>query len=254
MKNEVRYVEGGGQRVHALYGGAEVRTPLEELMDAEDGTGYTGSWLGREVLEFCFADEQPWDWRFARGRLAALVVRVCPEELGEVGRDLREAMGWLRGKPMLARVPMDKLPLEEEELEVLLRWLCGSRRSRRLREGTMRLYFLALEILPDAMRTRQGKVMTLDYFAQAFGEGGRAARARWSWRAKNLLDGLPRMKWQREGDARGKKLKSEKLKAEMRGNVKWEKRTGKHDFEKCEKMVKVSTSSSNADAMARRRS
>jgi len=196
MRNEVRYVDGGGQRAHVLYAGAEPRTPLEELMEEEDQTGYTGSWLGRQVLEFCFADEVPWDWRMVRGRFAALIVRVLPEERAEMGRDLVDALEWFRGKAAV-HVPMDGLPLEEEELEVLLLWLCGSRKTRRLKEGTMRLYLLAMEILPDVMRTRQGKVMTLDHLAQAFGEGGRAARARWSWRAKKLLEGLPPMKWQR---------------------------------------------------------
>jgi hypothetical protein len=196
MRNEVRYVEEGGQHVHPLYDGARVRTPLEALMEEEDETGYTGSWLGREVLEFCFVDAQPWDWRMARGRLAALVARVLPEERAEMGKDLEEALTWLRGKAN-GHYPMQSLPLDEEELEVLLRWLCGSRKTRRLREGAMRLYLLALEIMPETMRTRQGKVMTLDHMAQAFGEPGRAARARWSWRAKKLLDGLPRMKWQR---------------------------------------------------------
>jgi hypothetical protein len=195
MRNEVRYVEGGGQRPHALWG-VEQRTPLEELMEQEDQTGYTGSWLGRQVLEFCFADGVPWDWRMVRGRFAALVVRVLPEERAEIGKELADALEWFRGRA-LAQVPMDRLPLEEEEMEVLLIWLCSSRRPRRLREGTMRLYLLALEILPDVMRTRQGKVMTLDHLAQAFGEGDRAARARWSWRAQKLLQGLPKMKWQR---------------------------------------------------------
>jgi ribosomal protein L33 len=183
-----------------------------------------------------------------RGRFAALIVRVLPEERVEMGQDLAEALEWFRGRAV-ASVPMDKLPLEEEELEVLLLWLCGSRKTRRLREGTMRLYLLALEILPEVMRTRQNKVMTLDDLGAAFEEaaaaftevaeglrcsacGGRGylkdeqadalfglcgeckgcglenykenkeavnmpARARWSWRAKKLLAGLPRMKWQR---------------------------------------------------------
>lgn len=196
MKNEVRYIDGGGQHAHPLYSLAEPRTPLEELMEAEDQTGYTGSWLGREVLEFCFADEEPWDWRMARGRLAALVVRVLPEERAEMGKDLQGALEWFQGKARV-HVPMDSLPLHEEEMEVLLMWLCASRKMRRLKEGTMRLYLLALEILPEVMQTRQGKMMTLDHMAQAFGESGGVARARWSWRAKKLLEGLPKMKWQR---------------------------------------------------------
>lgn len=190
-----------------MYGHAQPRTPLDDLMEAEDQTGYTGSWLGREVLEFCFADGMPWDWRMARGRLAALVSRVLPEERAEMGKDLAEALEWFRGRAT-AMVPMDRLPLEEEEMEVLLRWLCGSRKTRRLREGTMRLYLLALEILPEQMHTRRDKIMTLDHMAQAFGEGGKAARARWSWRAKKLLHGLPRMKWQRVKEVKAEKLRS----------------------------------------------
>lgn len=189
-------MEGGGQRMHALYGAGAVRTPLDELMDAEDQTGYSGSWLGREVLEFCFADGMPWDWRMARGRLAALIARVLPEERAEMGRDLEAALEWFRGRAC-GNYPMQSLPLDEEELECLLRWMCGSRRTRRLREGTMRLYLLALEIMPEKMRTQRDKVMTLDHMALAFGECGGVARARWSWRAKKLLEGLPKMKWQR---------------------------------------------------------
>jgi hypothetical protein len=207
MKNEVRFVDGGGQPVHELYSRAQSAQPDEIVMAAEefDEADERRMCLG-EVIDFLFCDGRPMQWGYALRRLVGLVSYFCPSAGAGMLR-LAEALGLapiVRGWGM---AELETLRDDPERVRGLVLWLLGGSMdgltARVVKDGMARVYFLALGVRPELLR-RDGKQMTLEDFAEAFGESRDGARQRWSWRGGKLLEGLPQMEWQRGPEAREK--------------------------------------------------
>lgn len=208
MKNEVRYVVDGGQPVHGLYSQGQPLRPDEICMAMEEGPQDDGSAsvLG-EVIDFLFSDGKPMAWGFVLRRLVALVGFFSPGAAAQMRQAVPAAGLPVAGGSGWGMDRVDALAECPERVRGLVFWCFGGGvdglAGKAVRDGVARVYFLALGIRPEKLR-KEGKQMTLEDFAEAFGESREGARARWSARGVKLLEGLPQMEWQRGPAAREK--------------------------------------------------
>jgi hypothetical protein len=162
------------------------------------------------VVEYCFRDGMPEKWAAAGARLAALA------------RALRPGMGFRSGgvealpaETQCGGMAALRLMREDGGQEMagrLLEWLFQPRLgARRLRDAAARMYLLARTLRPEVLRVLDEdggwREMTFEDFGVAFGEG-RGGRARWHYRARVFLKGLPHATWQRGEETREKCRKS----------------------------------------------
>lgn len=222
MKNEVRYIDGGGQRAHELYTRGVPQQPDEQVMFAEDGARDERACCLGELVDFMLADGRPNDWVWVLRRLAAVVRYFFPQAAADLRRAAPECV-WRGGGAGWGLGEMVALRDEPETVRALVLWLLGGsavRLNRKLvRDGCVRLYFLALGVRPESLRREGGGVMTLEDLAEAFGESREGARQRWSYRGVQMMAGLPKMGWQRSEAVREE--------ARVRTTATWRRRKGK---------------------------
>lgn len=238
MSGKIHYYDHLDQGDHSVLGrDAHAPSPLEELMEREERAevmeegSVSAAWLLEVFLEWVFADERPMDWRYAGRRGLALLREFCPGLL--VGRGMVEAEIF-KGLTDGGRFAQDSLMAaaegHEEELRrmvgMLLRWIYQEPGKRWMEKGAWRLYVLASRYHGRALKRwedakvingqpRAGRWRDMSYadFAEAFGEGDCAkARARWSYRAGQILEGIPQVPGAKTQEAR------EKMRQAAQGN------------------------------------
>lgn len=239
MSDKVYYYDHLNQGEASVLGyHPDVRAPDEVVMDREEGAGEadgTRRWVLEMFLEMIFCDEQPMDWRYAGKRGLALLRSFSPGLLA--GRELEEASVFA-GLAGQGRFPQDSLRLADDEgglrelVGALLRWVYQEDTGKWMERGAWRLYVLASHYHGRVLVrweeakvvSRRGKVddhgeikqqgalvpgrfrrMGYADFSEAFGEGVSAgARARWCYRAKQILEGLPQVPGATSQEAREK--------------------------------------------------
>jgi len=195
MKNEVQYLEAARMNADARWTPTgEPPRPDEEMMRREEGETHVDVLLLFEVLYYLMGDGRAEDWRWPARRFVALAGTFAPAVASRLGK-APEMPAAMVGQHHVALDSLKEVWADPTRARRLVEWFGESRwpGPRGLRLSVMRAYFLAREICPEWL----GKIQSLEAMAEAFGEPRKGARQRWSWRANELLEGLPHMTWQR---------------------------------------------------------
>jgi hypothetical protein len=221
MSDEVRVMAAhlGGHEdpshgIQALHG----RSPLEELMDLEEGGPVDVDQLRveamRRFLLYLFSDGKPRELRYATRRLYAVARGYYPQTLrGITMVEMREIFRPGPGEEVAWREPLrsvlegDQFDVRDETVGRLMFFLFVDERAGVPWYAMRRLYALAKAFAPEALEG-----MSLEAMGEVFGEkGARSARARWSARIRVIISdtiekagGVAHLKYQKSLSAREK--------------------------------------------------
>lgn len=199
MTDEIRMGaahRGGHQdESHGIQALNSARSPLEELMAAEEGGRPERDEVRvegmRSFLSYLFSDGQPRVLKYATRRLYAVARGYYPELLTGVTMEVMEgifapdeAAGAVRWQePLRSVLEGDYLDVRDETVGRLMFFIFLDEKPSEPWFAMRRVYSLAKSFVPEALDG-----MSLEMMGEVFGEKGeKSARQRWSARIKAIV-------------------------------------------------------------------